>query len=188
MALTVQYQMGSSELLTVADVEWLRAMWEYSGRKVEFDMRSCDWENYSALLDLLKANANLVEAFPNNDVRDEKGQPAITFVRIKPDGLKLLKEKLREVHRQITVDGKKVDLRSGWNHLILTCDIENLELLASNWLRQLKAEKEPRVWRAVQMNLMKLLAYRGRELSSELKDRISNLPSSFTYDANGDAP
>jgi hypothetical protein len=78
-------------------------------------------------------------------------------------------ETIREVRRQVTVDGKQVDLRNGRNHMILFPPISNLIDLAQVWLHQLETEDDRTVLRAVRMDLQRLIAYRGNELPPDLK-------------------
>jgi len=149
-------------------------------------MRCDDWTNYSELINLCKANPHLVEVYPNNQVRTADGQPAINSIRIKPPALKLLKEKLpRQVHRQTTVDGKRVDLRSERAHMIVTPPIENLIVTAPLWIHELQVETERGAWRAIRLKLERLLAYRGHELPLQLKDDIITALQNHTKPTSG---
>ena len=166
-----------SQSLEINVVSWLRPKFEYYGRKKEFDVKIDDWgaADYAEFVKLAEANPTIVEVFPNKQVTDENGQPAITGIKVKPPGVGMLREQPRKVHRQVTINNEKVDLRSERALMILTPPIENLELVARVWLRQLESETEPRVLRRIRMDLLRLLAWRGKELSMELKDRICNL-------------
>ena len=130
--------MISSEELSVADVDLLVQLWEYYGKKNEFEMHSCNWKNYSELIELSKAHPDIVEIYPNNELMDEKGQPAISFVKILPRGIKLIKKRPRENKRQVTINGKKIEIRSERASMILAPPIENLIIMARVWMNHLE--------------------------------------------------
>jgi hypothetical protein len=142
-------------------------------------MLKSDWPlEYFDLL--AKVDSSLIEIFPNNELRDDSGQPCATCVHIKPEGLKLLRDRSRVVHRQITVEGKKIDLRNGRAHLILAPPLENLVSIVPIWIGELQREREPRTWRAIRLQLERLLIYRGHELPLELKDRLVSVLNECT--------
>ena len=72
----------------------------------------------------------------------------------------------------MTVDGKRVDLRSERAHMIVAPPVENLIIMASVWMKRLETEWDQRAWRANRLNLERLLTYRGHELPLPLKDDI----------------
>jgi len=78
----------------------------------------------------------------------------------------------RTVHRQATIEGRKVDLRNGRNHMILTANIEDLLDLAPVWLTMLETKTDPRARSAIEITLQCLIAYRGRELPENLRQII----------------
>lgn len=183
------------EALSVAENEapkWLPSfleIWKFYGRKGEFEMIRTDWpDKYSDLVNLLKTtDPTVVEAWPNYDYgTDEKGQTNAVHVSIKPLGLRLLKERPQEVHRQVTVNGKKVDLRNERALMILTPPIENLVTMIPLWVQQLRIEREPRPWRAIYLKLDRLLTYRGHELPVKSKNYLISVLSEYTSSNNGD--
>jgi hypothetical protein len=115
----------------------------------------------------------VVEAWPNVDFgTDEDGLPLAMTVKIKPGAAAFLREHPRAVHRQITIDGKRVDIRSERAHMIVTPPVENLIIMASIWMKRLETEQDQRAWRANRLNLERLLTYRGHELPLALKDDV----------------
>ena len=170
--------MITNEVLSFATdpLECLHQIWKYHGKKESFEMIRGDWP--SEYWDLLeKMDPTLIEAWPNNEYKDASGQPGSTSVRIKPKGLELLHQlqRPREVHRQVTIDGKHVDLRNSKNHLLMTVPIEHLEVVAPLWLNDFKTEQDLRAFRALRMKLQDLLAYRCSELSPPLKNMITSV-------------
>ena len=164
----------------------LRPIWEYYGRKAECELRSDDWQNYSDLVDLLqKADPAVVEAWPNNDLRDENGQPAITFVRIKPNGLKLLKEQPQRVHRQVTINGEKPDIRNDVNHEILLSRIRDLaEVTIPSWIKNCKHDPNPKVRHASQLRLQKAVMLRGNDLETNYPQVWKDVKEALLADAD----
>jgi len=142
---------------------------------MEFDMVRADWvKDYPDLVELLsKADPTVVQAWPNSDFgTGEDGLPLAMTVRIEPLGARLLRQQPREVRRQMTVNGRRVDLRSERAHMIVTPPVENLIIMAHIWMKRLETEQDQRAWRANRLNLERLLTYRGHELPLALKDDV----------------
>jgi len=157
--------MSQSQEISISGIEWLRPIWDYYRHQVEFEMRCGDWPNYTDLINLCKANPNLVEVYPNNQVTDENGQPAINSVRIKALGLRLLKEAPRQVHRQVTVDGEKIDVRSIVGKMLFTTAVPNLADACRIWLSDLTNERKATARRKVRILLSRAIGIRGEELA-----------------------
>ena len=146
-----------------------------------------DWPSqYWDLLD--KMDPTLIEVWPNNEYQDASGQPASMDVRIKPKGLSLLQQRPREVHRQVTVDGKGIDLRNDRSRMIVTPPIENLIIMATVWMNRLKTERNIGPWRANRLTLDRLLAYRGHELPPMLKDQLISALEKYIEPKNNGYP
>jgi hypothetical protein len=165
-------------------------IWESRGRQLEVKVFLVDWlAKFPDFEALVKAcsDQGLVNAWPTNmydrdqfGLRAKGAEPVVLWTfqftpkgidRMKLKALDLLKEQ-RQARRQITVDGKHVDLRNERAHMILTPPIENLLPLADIWLKELESETDPRAKRAIGLTLKRLQAYRGHELPLELKHRI----------------
>lgn len=167
-------------------LECLHAVWEHYDKKADFDMIKADWP--SDYVDLLgKVDSSLIQTWPVQDFREKDGQLAAIHVRIRPAGLSLL-QRPRAVHRQVTVDGKKVDLRSGRDYMLMTAPIENLAEQAPTWLKELEAEQDLKAFRAKRLQLQRLLAYRAHELPPMLHDRIISVLDQLIKPSDGDQP
>jgi len=146
---------------------WLIEVWQFYGGKVTFDVLADDWPGrYPDLVHLLTGlDSSLVDAFPNNSLCDEDGQPLAFTVKVLPRGLQLLKSQTRQVHRQVTVSGQKIDLRTMVGHVLATPDIENLADACRLWLTDLKYER-PTARNKVRILLERAIGIRGTELAA----------------------
>jgi hypothetical protein len=77
------------------------------------------------------------------------------------------------VHRQVTVDGRAVDLRNRANFDLLNADIKDVENVAYSWLHELRTTANKRVKRGVKLALQRTLLLRGRQLPQDLYDTIN---------------
>ena len=182
--------MITNEVLSFATdpLECLHQVWKFYSKKESFEMIRGDWPSqYWDLLD--KMDPTLIEVWPNNEYQDSSGQPASMDVRIRPKGLELLHlhqwQRPREVHRQVTIDGKKVDLRNDRARMIVTMSVESLVALTPIWIEQLQIEREPRPQRAMRLQLERLLAYRGPDLPLILKDKVITALMNHNKKVNG---
>ncbi len=142
----------------------LRRVWQHYGRKAEFDVHLSDWSAEEDLMQLLKdaKAANKLEAWPNRDVCDENGNPMLVTVRLRPSTVDALRQETRQpLRRQVTIEGKEIDLRNGANHEILGARIEDLASVTKSYLSNLRNDPEPKVRRASQIRLHKVLLLRG---------------------------
>jgi hypothetical protein len=78
----------------------------------------------------------------------------------------------RTVHRQVTVDGEKIDLRSGVAYSMLVADINDLGAICDVWVKHVYQHPDPRVRRSCQLRLQKALLMRGKEMPADLKNEI----------------
>jgi hypothetical protein len=171
--------------LTQKGVEWLRPMWEYSDKKPEFDLILTEWIKVCPDLEYLLTHADraLIEAWP---IKPEYGNEITYGVIIKPLGMKKLRaKKPREGSRQVSFNGKHYDTRNGRNQIILLSPIETLADLAPIWIDQLEAEQDLRASRGMRLQLERLYALRGKELTPELRDRILTGLKSHAKRMNG---
>jgi len=180
--------------LAIKNPDWLPSfleIWKSYERKDEFDMIRSDWpDKYVDLTNLLKtASPGVVEAWPNYDYgTDQSGQANAMHISIKPLGLALLKEQPRRVHSQLTVDGRKIDLRNERAYMILVPPIENLVARIPTWVKLLKTERDPRAWKAIYLKLDRLLTYRGHELPPKSKNYLNSVLYECISPNNGNQP
>jgi hypothetical protein len=156
---------------------WLVEVWQFYGGKVTFDVLADDWPGrYPDLVKLLTGlDRTLVDAFPNKSLCDERGEALAFTVKVLPRGLQLLKGQPRQVHRQVAVDGQRIDLRTMVGHVIATPYIENLADACRIWLADLQKERKATARRKVRILLSRAIGIRGQELQGfdpALKARI----------------
>jgi hypothetical protein len=150
--------------------------WKYYGKQATFDLARGDWITaYPDLVELLEESKQFgAEVYPNKSCLDpEDGNPLVFFIKL-PVNLQQQFEQRNQkiVRRQITIDGKEVDLRNGRNHMLLTCKLENLQSLLPHWVNMLLHEPDSKTKRSIEMNLERLIAYRGHELPPDVKQSI----------------
>jgi len=96
----------------------------------------------------------------------EQADEGVWNIQWKPSFIRWYKDQKKEVHRQATIEGKKIDLRNGVNQEILTARINDLaEITVPCWIRNLD-DPEPRVRHASQTRLQKVAMLRGEELET----------------------
>jgi len=107
----------------------------------------------------------LLEAWPNHEMTMEDGGPGSITIRLKPETLEGLANEARKVHRQVTLDGEKFDLRSGINQELTLTGIEDLaEISIPCWISNIRNDLDPSVRRASQRMLQRAVHLRGEEL------------------------
>jgi hypothetical protein len=180
--------------------EFLFTLWHDQGRVKEFRVLLTDYlERFPDFRELIEASKRegLCEAWPTAECEmDRWNLPAkdaplkeLYNIRLTPHGLLCMTEiakELRPVHRQATIDGEKVDLRSGVALMIATAEIANLADTARLWLACVKNEQGDRGRSKPRINLERVIGWRGHELAAydpELKAEIMTLltsPCSFS--------
>jgi hypothetical protein len=115
-------------------------------------------------------------------------------IRLTPRGLLCMKEMTKEdkpVHRQVTIEGEKVDLRSAVALLIITGRIANVADTARLWLACVRNERHVSARNKTRINLERVIGWRGDDLAAydpELKAEIMSFltsPGSFSRTARG---
>ena len=94
----------------------------------------------------------------------------------------------REVKRQITVAGNKIDVRSGRVFEIMTPPIQNLIDVAPCWIQQLGNERDLSVRRRIRLDLQRLVQLRGHELPPNLKTIILTILAQGSALSSLDSP
>jgi len=152
-------------------------IWELNGKRTQFDMMRKEWpENYLDWMILTgKVVPTMLKAWSNQDSKDEDGRFSFITVRFTPLGLKLMRElgeglkMMREgpkTHRrQITIEGKEIDLRNRANFDIAVAGIKEVEGVAQSYLTQLRNRPNKRVRRRLKCELQRVLLMRGPELN-----------------------
>jgi hypothetical protein len=167
------------------DCEWLRPIWEYYGKKQEFDLEVNQWlGEYPDLLKLLKGMKNTqLEAWPNLESgHSDKDctMPAAFRVRLSPMTLARFWETAhRQPVRQITVNGKRHDLRNGRNYEVAISAIEDLAVTAECWMHNLN-DLNPRKRNASERFLQTTLNLRGRELEERYPELYRRIRDTLT--------
>jgi hypothetical protein len=179
--------------------EFLFTLWHDGGRVREFRVLLTDYlERFPDFRELIEGSKRegLCEAWPSAECEiDRWNLPAkdaqlkeFYNIRLTPPGLLCMKEIAKEltpVHRQATIDGEKVDLRSGVALMIATAEIANLADTARLWVACVKNGQGDRGRSKPRINLERVIGWRGHELAAydpELKAEIMTLlasPCSF---------
>ena len=173
----------------IDDLSWLTPIWEFYGKQKDFEMICGDWpDNYLELVRLLQtADQNIVKGWPSAESgTDQAGHPNAWSVRIRPLGVKMLQERPRQVHRQVTVDGVKFDVRSRVNFELLNADIEQVHVVAESYLTQLRNKPNLRTRKRLKCELHRVMMLRGPELRRDLYGSIclrigADLPPDFWH-------
>jgi hypothetical protein len=132
---------GEAEIL-----EWLGQAWQVEGRGRgrEFPISPCEWaQECPALLQILQEaeRQQRIDLIPDQGAgKDEGGNWLMWTVRLRPGTVQILHQ--RRVHRQVTVDGEKIDLRSIVGRMLFTASIANLADACRLWLADLKNERK----------------------------------------------
>ena len=169
-------------------VDCLRAISTFFGNKVEFVMSRSDWIPRYPKLDQLLADAErgrLIDLIPYDKAgEDEAGNCLMWTVRVLPGAVEILKEP-RKVHRQVTIDDQKIDLRTMVGRMICTSSIVNLADTCRLWLADLALETDPKARRKARILLERTIGFRGQDLAGydptlkqEVMDRLT-APSSY---------
>jgi len=175
--------------------EWLQRAWQHYGRARKFDLDVQYWiQEYPNLLDLIHvANGPLLEALPIPGTTLEDGQtPALVTISLMPRTLELLKAGPRERPgpktngRQVTIEGREIDLRNRANFDLLHARIENVENVAESYLHQIRNNHTKAQRRACMCQLHRLLLLRGPQLRRDLFGSVclrlgASLPADFWH-------
>jgi len=189
-----------------APSQWSKAarflfkLWSDRGKVEEFTVSlNAFLDRFPDFRELIEAcvREDLCEAWPSVECEIDRWHlpakdalPKESYnIRLTPRGLLCMKEiakELRPVYRQATIDGEKVDLRSGVALMIATAEIANLADIARLWLACVKNEQGDRGRSKPRINLERVIGWRGHELAAynpELKAEIMTLltsPCSFS--------
>jgi len=146
---------------------WLVEVYKFYGCKQVFDVLKDDWpERYDEFTRLLPhLDRSLIEAFPNNATFDDEGRPVAFTIRVLPRFIQIYKDYPQKAHRQVTVDGEKIDLRTMVGRVIATPNIANLADACRIWLADLKYER-PKARCKVRILLERTIGIRGAELAA----------------------
>ncbi len=175
MAETVQVQQETSL------PEYLARSWQHHGKARSYDLEVEQWlGEYPNLLDLIDADdGSLFDARPNSGTMLDDGKtPALITIALKPRTLERLKAATRERpgprsnNRQLTIEGKEIDLRNRANFDLVNADIRNVENLARSYMHQFRTRPTKRQRRRLICELDRLMLLRGQELSRPLYDSI----------------
>jgi hypothetical protein len=74
----------------------------------------------------------------------------------------------RQVHRQITIEGKQIDVRNRANFDLLNARIEDVENLSQSYLHQMRSQPTKRQRRRLTCELQRVMTLRGKDLSRPL--------------------
>jgi len=153
----------------------LRRLWIHGHRREDVKVVPADWiQGFPDLMQLLEQGKSqgLIELYPTET--EDRGY-WIQDVTLLPSTLERLQSEPRSVHRQVTVDGQKIDLRSMVGRMIYETCVENLADACRIWLFDLKNERKATARRKVHILLSRTIGIRGKELATcapELKAEI----------------
>ena len=154
---------------------WLVELYDFYGRKEEFDMIEADFpEKYPDLARLLsEADPRLVIAIPNRDLGvDENGQAHGMKVQLSP-GFMYAFTKLKQNHRQLTlVDGSRINITSERWASVVGVPVENLIADVRRDLDKLKVEGDLKARKSIIMDWRRILRARRQLLPAELAARM----------------
>jgi hypothetical protein len=143
--------------------ELLLRLYAYGKGREDISIVTAEWiKEYPDLMQLLEESKQHHEImlFPHNT----EGCLNLTF---EPLTLELLKNTPKSpAHRQVTVEGHKVDVRSLVGAVLTTPNIANLADACRCWLADVDNEDKASVQRKVRINLQRAIGMRGAELAS----------------------
>ena len=147
---------------------WLIELYKLYGEKEKFDVVMDDfpkdkWDVY--VRDIPHVNPSLIEVVPSDTVPYDGGQPCAFTVRIRPSFLQIVKSQPRAVHRQITIDGVKHDLRNEAGVIMATDPIDLIDLVKINIAHVMNPQEDCGPRRCFQGKLQKTFNLRGQELA-----------------------
>jgi hypothetical protein len=164
------------EAQKVSDVpSWLVELYDFYGRKEEFDMLEADFPGkYPDLVRLLcEADPSLVVAIPNRDLGvDENGQAHGLKVQFSP-GFVYAFTKLKQNHRQVTLtDGGRIDIRNERWVSVVGVPVENLIADVRRDLDKLKVEGDLKARKSIFMDWRRILRAKRQMLPADLAARM----------------
>jgi hypothetical protein len=169
-----------AEIQKLSVPEWLVRAWRHHGKTTQFDLDMQEWlEEYPDLSKLIEAsNGVLLDAWPVPGIILEDGKtPAVYTIQLKPRTLEFLQASREKpgpkTHdRQITIQGKQIDLRNRANFDLLNAHIEDTENVSQSYLHQFRSEPTKRQRRRLTCELHRVMVLRGREFSRPLYGSI----------------
>jgi len=149
-------------------VDCLQDIWNCYGGKDEFLMSRSDWLPRYPELDQLLADCErgrLIGLIPYEKAGEDEAYNWLMWtVRILPGVVEILKEP-RKVHRQITIDGVKHDLRNEAGVIMATDPIDLIDLVKINIAHVMNPQEDCGPRRCFQAKLQKTFNLRGQELA-----------------------
>jgi hypothetical protein len=160
-------------------LQFLREVKEANPLSVNVEVHTPEWiRDYPDIEQLIAyaSDQGLVDAIPNKTTgQDEEGRSYFWSLSLRPKLVKILKAEPRAVHRQVTVDEQKIDLRTMVGHVLATPNIQNLADACRIWLADLENEGKATARRKVRILLSRAIGIRGQELAEyapHLKEQI----------------
>jgi hypothetical protein len=153
----------------------------FYGGKREFKLEVPFWLNaYPDLLQLLdesQRSGEIIAIPTTGDMYDyAKNIPQIFNVEILANTWRRLREANRQqARRQITRDGQKLHVETGYNHDIYNANINDVADDARHHLSKLHTEYDVRVRRAHEMRLQKIKLIRGDDLREHYPDVYADI-------------
>jgi len=171
-------------------LRFLKEAKEANPMTVRFELHTPEWIHDYPDIEQLIAYASeqgLVDAVPSSGIgQDEAGHWYLWTITLRPKLVKILKGQApgKDVRRQVTIDGKEVDLRNRANFDLVNARIEDVEAVTQSYLHQLRNSPIRGQRRACMCQLHRVMLLRGPELHRDLFSSIclrlgSELPEDF---------
>lgn len=178
-SLTVEVKGISDQPPDARILQFLRDVKEAHPGRSEMTLHAVDWiHDYPDIEQLLAAASEqgLIDAWPQRaNGQDSEGRWYFWDVTLNARLIRVLKARPCEVHRQITVNGEKIDIRSIVGKMLFTTSVANLSDACRIWLADLKNERKATARRKVRILLSRAVGIRGEELEAydpQLKARV----------------
>ena len=163
--------------------EWLIRTWTYAGKRQDYVALSNDWNSEypdlaTRLQDAVKVGWIDGESKPLPTPENPNATPDTHWIRLKPRTLEILRTTTKEKPgpktntRQVTVEGKQIDLRNRANFDLLKAAIQDVENVAHSYLHQFAQDPTKRQRRRLTCELQRVMTLRGQELSRSLYGSI----------------
>lgn len=154
---------------------WLVDVWRHHKKKPEFSLMMGDWiQKYPDLAQLIKESTERgeIDAFPSRAELPDCSEriPSFYDIIIKPDTLRILENQPLAVHRQRTVNGHEIDMRSEWGLALAKGDVPSLCGAAQMMLNDLAETDDLSTKTKIRIKLTHLIGCYGSPIKAQDPD------------------